>query len=170
VGYKNAAVATKLFCSQFRPDYMILLGFCGSADPRADVGTLVVANSVQYKNDNHKPLDSPELKDVTKSLKQSSIKHLIGGIQTFDHPVLSNKVVKQSAIAVDMEAYAVVSKAAEQNVPVLVVKAVSDMLPSTQPWVLPELRLQMRIYRNFITAKKGLNNFYKFWLQTLLNT
>lgn len=164
VGCGRAEKATELLCREFRPDVLVMLGFCGCADSAIAVGTLIVADTLHY-NGRQESLDSAELKEVRELLAASSVEHTIGNFQTFDHPVLSNEPVLKGVTAVDMEAFAVVKKAREWGVKPCVVKAVSDMLPMKEPVFFPTLRLQFRIYRNFMTAKKGLNDLGKIWFK-----
>lgn len=158
VGQKRAEKATERLCTEFNPDYLIFLGFCGSVDPELNIGTLLVADTIHYR-DKKESLEGLELEHVKICLTASSIDHRVGEFQTFDYPVLSRGEVLEGVLGVDMEAYGIVKKAKEYGVPSIVIKSVSDILPERKPLVLPTMRLIYRIFRNFKTAKKGLNDF-----------
>tara|TARA_Y100000310_G_scaffold294083_1_gene324247 strand:+ start:5821 stop:6438 length:618 start_codon:yes stop_codon:yes gene_type:complete len=160
VGSKKAEKATERLCTKFNPDYIIFVGFCGCVDPEVNLGTLLVAGRVHYKGE-EESLEGPELEHVKRCLTNSSIDYKVGKFQTFDSPRLSKEGVLEGVIGVDMEAYAIVSKAKEYKVPTIVVKSVSDILSEKKYKILPIPRLIGRILLNFKTAKKGLNDFGK---------
>ena len=99
------------------------------------------------------------LKEIKRRLTNSSIDYRVCKFQTFDHPVLSRGEVLEDILGVDMETYAIVKKAKEYNIAPIVIKSVSDILHERKPLVFPTIRLIYRIFRNFKTAKKGLNDF-----------
>ena len=158
IGQKKAENATERLCTEFDPDYLIFLGFCGCLDSELNIGTLLVADTVHY-NGEEESLEDPELEYVKRCLTDSSIDYKVGKFQTFDSPRLSKEEVLEGVLGVDMEAYAIASKAKEYNVPTIVIKSVSDILPEKKYKVLPIPRLIGRVLLNLKTAKKGLNDF-----------
>tara|TARA_Y100000310_G_scaffold327507_1_gene394000 strand:+ start:3801 stop:4424 length:624 start_codon:yes stop_codon:yes gene_type:complete len=158
IGQKKAENATERLCTEFNPDYLIFLGFCGGIDPEANIGTLLVADTIHYHG-KEESLEGPELEHVKICLTDSSIDYRVGEFQTFDGPVLSRGKVLEGVLGVDMEAYAIVRKAKEYNIPSIVIKSISDILPEEKPLMFPTIRLMYRILRNFKTIKKGLNDF-----------
>jgi nucleoside phosphorylase len=89
----------------------------------------------------------------------SSIDYRVGEFQTFDRPVLSKGKVLEGVLGVDLEAYAIVKKAKEYDTPSIIIKSVSDIIPEKKHLIFPTIRLVYRIFKNFKTAKKGLNDF-----------
>jgi adenosylhomocysteine nucleosidase len=138
IGPEKAANATKILCSEFNPDYIIFLGFCGAAQKGINMGDLVVADKIHY-NGNEISLKSSQLKDVKRCLSTHTIPHHIGKLQTFDHPVLSKKEVLDDAIGVDMESYIIFQKAREHNIPSVIIRSVSDIIPERKPFLFPTI-------------------------------
>jgi nucleoside phosphorylase len=158
IGQKRAGKATERLCTEFNPNYLIFLGFCGGVDPELNIGTLLIADTIHY-NEKKESLEGLELEHVKRCLTDSSIDYRVGGFQTFDRPVLSKGEVLEGILGVEMEAYAVVRKAKEYDTPLIIIKSVSDILPEEKHLIFPSIRLVYRIFRDFKTAKKGLNDF-----------
>jgi nucleoside phosphorylase len=158
IGQKRAEKATERLCTEFNPYYLIFLGFCGCVDPELNIGTLIVADTIHY-NGKNESLEGLELEHVKRCLTDSSIDYRVGEFQTFDRPVLSKGEVLEGILGVDLEAYAIVRKAKEYDTPPIIIKSVSDILPEKKHLIFPTIRLVYRIFKNFKTAKKGLNDF-----------
>ena len=158
VGQRRAATATKRLCAEFNPEHLMVLGVCGGVNPELAVGTLLVADRVHYQ-DQSASLEGEELEAVQQCLTDASIDYRVGGMQTFDQPVLSRDGVGNDVLGVDMEAYAIVRTAEQHSIPAIIIKAVSDIVPEEAPAILPSVRLLYRFLRKFHIAKRGVNAF-----------
>jgi len=129
IGLKKARHATQQVCTGslgFRPDLLINAGFCGAVRNELNVGDLILANLIGYRDREIRLQNSPFAK-IADLLVGSD--HQVGKLQTFNWPVLSRARVSGDPLAVDMESFAIAQTASEYQVPVIVIKAVSDMVP-----------------------------------------
>jgi len=129
IGPRKARKATEKLISFFgdnKPDYILNLGFCGVVGQKPDIGRLILADRVRYKN-SELHLDQNYINKAKQVLAET--RYSIGTLETFNFPVFSQRYVSKVALAVDMEAYAIVETALQHQVPVLVIKAVSDIVP-----------------------------------------
>jgi nucleoside phosphorylase len=129
IGQKKARRATQWLCTGslgFLPDLLINSGFCGAVRYKLDIGHLVIANRLAYQGREIQLENSPVEKIV--GLLEESEYH-VGKLQTFNWPVLSRSMVTGDALAVDMESFAIALTAAKYQIPVVVIKAVSDIVP-----------------------------------------
>ena len=154
IGQKNALNALTRLYQEFSPNYLILTGFCGGVVDKLNIGDLLVPQRVHY-NGQKTDLSSSQLENAIRFLSGSDIRHRIGDIQTFDGPVLSRHGVLETVVGVDMEAYAV-SKASQSNgLPLVIVKAVSDIVPNQESQQRVDIKNAIR------EGKKALINFLK---------
>ena len=129
IGPKKARHATQEVCTGslgFRPDLLINAGFCGAVRNELNVGDLILADLIGYRNREIRLQNSTFVK-IADLLVGSD--HQIGKLQTFNWPVLSRARVSGDPLAVDMESFAIVQTAAEYQIPTIVIKAVSDLVP-----------------------------------------
>ncbi len=129
IGPKKARYATQQVCTGslgFRPDLLINAGFCGAVRNELNVGDLILANLIGYRDREIRLQNLPFAK-IADLLVGSD--HQVGKLQTFKWPVLSRARVSGDPLAVDMESFAIVHTAAEYQIPAIVIKAVSDMVP-----------------------------------------
>jgi len=129
IGPQKAANATDKLITSFRdikPDYIINLGFCGAISQKLDIGHLVLADRVSYKNSEIR-LDHNYIDNAKVILRGTG--YFTGKLETFNYPVFSRSKVSKDTLAVDMESYAIAESALKYNVPVLVIKSVSDIIP-----------------------------------------
>ena len=129
IGPPKALRATQQVCTGslgFRPDLLINTGFCGAVRNKLKVGHLIMANLIAYR-DREIQLKSSALEKVTGLLAESE--YQVGKLQTFNWPVLSRAGVVGDTLAVDMESFAVAQTAAKHQIPAIVIKAVSDIVP-----------------------------------------
>lgn len=158
VGPKKARAATKRLCYQLNPpDYLMCLGICGGNKEDLNIGDLLVADSV-YCDGREISLKSPKLDELIGFLSDSSLDHCLGSFQTFDSAVLSKEGVLDGVVGVDMESYAVAYEAREHKIPLLIIKAVSDILPEKSS-LFSRLRLVCNVGKNFKKTKESLNRF-----------
>jgi nucleoside phosphorylase len=129
IGPKKARRATQQVCAGsagFHPDLLINSGFCGAVRNELNVGHLIIADRIAYR-DREIRLENPLIKKAADLLAGSE--YLIGKLQTFNWPVLSRARVSGDTLAVDMESFAIAQTAATLQIPALIIKAVSDIVP-----------------------------------------
>jgi len=122
IGQKNASLATKKLCN-YNLDYIILSGICGGIKSKSNIGDLVVAETIFYKQDKFflKIPSSFEINKYTHNYK-------ITNFQTFDNFVESNENVLEEVAIVDMESYAIATESKKRNIPLVIIKSVSDIV------------------------------------------
>lgn len=129
MGLKRARRTTQQVCTGslgFLPDLLINSGICGAVRNKLDIGHLIIANRLAYDHREIQLENSP-IEKVVDLLAESEC-HL-GKLQTFNWPVLSRSRVAGDTLAVDMESFAIAKTAAKYRIPVIIIKAVSDIVP-----------------------------------------
>ncbi|MBI3037248.1 hypothetical protein HYY73_05895 [Candidatus Woesearchaeota archaeon] len=158
IGQTNAANALSTLFEAYKPDYILSLGICGAAQDNLGVGCLLVANRVHY-GDHDIPVQSSLLEKVVGCLSVQSIPHHVGAFQTFDHLVASREEVLSGIVGVDLESYGLAAAAKAHGVPVVIVKAATDILPVKESFESPHYVVGS-IERNFPHAKRQLDTFF----------
>jgi nucleoside phosphorylase len=129
IGLKKARRATQQVCTGslgFIPDLLINSGICGAVRDKLDIGHLIIANRLAYR-DREIQLENSPIEKVVDLLVESEIH--VGKLQTFNWPVLSRARVAGDTLAVDMESFAIAQTAAKYHIPTIIIKAVSDLIP-----------------------------------------
>ena len=129
IGPKKARRAARQVCTGslgIRPDLLINAGFCGAVRNELDIGHLVVADLIAYRDRVIRPAIS--LIEKTAGLLAGP-NFRVGKLQTFNWPVLSRTGVSGNTLAVDMESFAIAQTAAAHQIPSIIIKAVSDIVP-----------------------------------------
>ena len=129
IGLKRARRATQQVCAGslgFLPDLLINSGFCGAVRNKLDIGHLIIANRLAYREREIQLQNSP-IEKVVDLLVESE--YHVGKLQTFNWPVLSRSKVAGDTLAVDMESFAIAQTAANYQIPAIIIKAVSDIVP-----------------------------------------
>jgi nucleoside phosphorylase len=129
IGPQKARRATRQVCTGslgFIPELLINTGFCGAVRNELPVGHLIMANLIAYRDREIQLKNSP-IEKVAGLLAKSE--YQVGKLQTFNWPVLSRAGVSGDTLAVDMESFAVAQTAAKHQIPAIVIKAVSDIVP-----------------------------------------
>ena len=129
IGLKRARRATQqmcIGCLGFLPDLLINSGFCGAVRNRLDIGHLIIANRLAYR-DREIQMENSPIEKVVDLLVESE--YHVGKVQTFNRPVLSRARVAGDTLAVDMESFAIAQTAAKYRIPAIIIKAVSDIVP-----------------------------------------
>jgi len=129
IGLKRARRATQQVCTGslgFLPDLLINSGFCGAVRDKLDIGHLIIANRLAYR-DREIQLENSPIEQVVDLLLESE--YHLGKLQTSNWPVLSRARVAGDTLAVDMEAFAIAQTAAKYQIPAIIIKAVSDIVP-----------------------------------------
>ncbi len=159
VGQKNAIEATKKLCREYKPDIIFFLGFCGGVLKDCNACDLFLADGICY-NGKELQIDKQSLEFVKQKLVKNKINFCIGRLQTFDDVVLSKKDVSSDVIGVEMESYGAVEEAKKHNIPMILIRTVSDIVPEKKPF-FAIIKAQRQFIRNIKNAKKSLNIFYK---------
>jgi nucleoside phosphorylase len=129
IGLNRARRATQQVCTGslgFLPDMLINSGFCGAVRNKLDIGHLIIANRLAYR-DREILLENSPIEKVADLLVESE--YHIGKVHTFNWPVLSRSRVTGDTLAVDMESFAIAQTAAKYQIPAIIIKAVSDIVP-----------------------------------------
>lgn len=138
-----------------KPDVIMTLGFCGGARNDLSVSDIILANRVRYR-DQVIEIQNRYLDRICEKMAGQGFR--TGTVQSFDTLVLSRRRVSKDATAVDMEAFALADTAGKYGIPLVVVKAVSDIVRETGgPAGL--LRFCLSIKKNAEKAKSRLNRF-----------
>ena len=91
-----------------------------------DIGHLIIANRLSYRG-REIQLENFPIEKVVDLLVESE--YHVGKLQTFNWPVLSRAGVAGDTLAVDMESFAIAQTAAKYQIPSIIIKAVSDIVP-----------------------------------------
>lgn len=129
IGPRRARRATRQMCTGspgFYPELIFNLGFCGAVRDDLDIGQLVIASRLSFRNREIVPAPAA-VAGVAGLLAGTNYR--IGKLQTFNWPVLSRSKVSGDTLAVDMESFAVADIAAKYRIPTVHIKAVSDRVP-----------------------------------------
>jgi nucleoside phosphorylase len=156
IGPKKARRATQQVCTGslgFMPDLLINAGFCGAVRNGLDVGHLIIANLIAYRDRVIRPAISL-IEKAAGLLAGSNFQ--IGKLQTSNWPVLSRAGVSGTTLAVDMESFAIVQTAAAHQIPAIIIKAVSDIVPQ-HAGLLSLLSLVRSLKINTTQARARLN-------------
>ena len=160
IGPKKSRRTTQQVCTGslgFIPDLLINAGFCGAARNEINIGHLIIANLLGYR-DRVIQLDNSPIEKIGNLLLGSEYR--IGKLQTFNWPVLSRARVSGDALAVDMESFAVAQTAATYEIPAIIIKAVSDIVPQ-HAGLYTLLTLLRNIKSNTRKARAGLSVIVK---------
>lgn len=160
IGPKKSRRTTQQVCTGslgYIPDLLINAGFCGAARNEINIGHLIIANLLGYR-DRVIQLDNSPIEKIGNLLLGSEYR--IGKLQTFNWPVLSRARVSGDALAVDMESFAVAQTAATYQIPAIIIKAVSDIVPQ-HAGLFTLLTLLRNIKSNTRKARAGLSVIVK---------
>ena len=156
VGLKRASKAAQRVCCGslgFHSDFLIHTGFCGAVGKGLDVGHLVIAGRLAHR-EREIHLCHSSVEKVAGLLKETE--YHIGKLQSFNWPVLARSWVPRDTLAVDMESFAIAQTAAKHRIPLVVIKAVSDIVPE-QISLTGLLRLARSLKINTQKAGNRLN-------------
>lgn len=140
VGKKVSDIIHQL-SKYFRIQFMISSGFAGSVNPRVGVGDLVIGKHVlsslsevsekEVRIDATLPCDASAVELAVKLGSTDSLQWHCGDILSVDKIIRQSSLKKHigiqtSAIAVDMESFAIAERANAMGIPFVVVRAISD--------------------------------------------
>lgn len=136
MGFDNAARAAEALISDDCPDLLISTGFCGGIDPELQAGDVVVAERIIIANAE----GFEEIPVLFSVIGQNFVARQAGeGERTVGGGFVSTPVITSKARlaamlsgscqnqVVEMESGAVANIAAENNIPLLAIRAVSDI-------------------------------------------
>jgi nucleoside phosphorylase len=161
VGQKNAIAATKKLCIEYKPDIIFFIGFCGGVKKDCKACDLFLADIIAYNGSEIK-IDEKTLGFVKQKLSENNCHHVIGKFQTFDDVVLSKKDIAPGIVAVEMESFGAVKEAKKYNIPTILIRTVSDIIPEKKSF-FAKIKAQREFMKNIEYSKKSLNDFYEIF-------
>ncbi|MFD0704320.1 5'-methylthioadenosine/S-adenosylhomocysteine nucleosidase [Alloscardovia venturai] len=142
MGTVNAASTVQYLIDKFEPDCVIFSGIAGNLTSTLNINDVVLGKDLVYLDSDMRMIaqsepfaeefhSDPELLEIAdKVLNKLGVKHLAGKIATgnnFIEGEAAEKVKRETqADAVEMEGAAVVHVANRNNIPALVIRALSD--------------------------------------------
>lgn len=143
MGTVNAASATQYLIDTYQPAAIIFSGIAGNLNPTLHINDVVLGKTLRYLDSDMRLIaqsapgtdefhSDPHLLDVADAaLDAMGINHIRGVIATGNYFVAGDELVAKvkeqtGADAVEMEGAAVAHIAARNNVPALVIRALSD--------------------------------------------
>ncbi|HHT9138008.1 MAG TPA: phosphorylase family protein [Candidatus Wunengus sp. YC60] len=145
----------------FRIQLMVSSGFAGSINPAAGVGDLVIGKQVLYssqeslegeiKIDSMLSCDASIVNLAVKLCSNEAFKSHCGDILTVNEIIRQSSLKKHagsqtSAIAVDMESFAIAERAHAMGIPFVVARAISDGIDE-----------DLEIHENMVTEGGNVN-------------
>ena len=158
---KNVSEIIHQLSKYFRIQLMISSGFAGSVNPQVGVGDLIIGKHVlaslrevseeEIRIDSTLPCDASVVELAVKLCSTNSLRFHCGDILSVDKIIrqssLKRHIGKQtSAIAVDMESFAIAERANAMGIPFVIVRAISDGMDE-----------DMEIGENMVTKGGGVN-------------
>ena len=143
MGLVNAAATTQLLIDEIAPDAVIFSGIAGNLNTHLHINDVVLGGTLRYLDSDMRLIgqfapkteefhsDGHLLDVADRALSQMDITHIVGIIASGDYfvdtPEKTQQVVRETgADAVEMEGAAVAHVAARNEVPALVIRALSD--------------------------------------------
>ena len=148
MGLVNAAATTQLLIDEFAPDAVIFSGIAGNLNTHLHINDVVLGGTLRYLDTDmrlvgqfkpgtaDRPIEEYHSDDrllelADQALNDLNIHHIVGIIATgnyfVDDPQKVEQVIRETgADAVEMEGAAVAHVAARNDVPALVIRALSD--------------------------------------------
>ena len=158
IGLKKARRTAQQVCNGslgFLPDLLINSGICGAVGNKLGIGHLIIANRLAYR-DREIQLENSPIEKIADLLVDSE--YHIGKLQTSNWPVLSRARITGDTLAVDMESFAIAQTAAKYQIPLIIIKAVSDIVPNhAGPIGLLNLMRSFKINSKTARARLSLN-------------
>ena len=138
---KNVSEVIHQLSKYFRIQLMVSSGFAGSVNPEVVVGDLIIGKHVLYSSreiseeeihiDSTLSCDASTVDLAVKLSSADNLKSHCGDILSVDKIIHQSSIKKHigtqtSAIAVDMESFAIAERANAMGIPFIVVRAISD--------------------------------------------
>ncbi len=164
MGFGNAARAAEMLIHEEHPDLLISTGFCGGIAPELQVGDVVVAKKIIIANEcgfEEIPVQFSGIGQTFVSLQAAEGKRVVGGTFVSTSTITLKKRLYgvlpgqfQNPV-VEMESGAIAVIAAENNIPLLAIRAVSDTAAEELGFSLDEFcdsgLQRIRIYKVLLT-------------------
>jgi adenosylhomocysteine nucleosidase len=165
MGFHNAAGAAETLVRESRPDLLVSAGFCGGIAPELRAGDIVVAKEIVIAADGGLEEIAAPLSPVGRDFvarQATGGKRIFGGTFVSTATITSKRRLAAmlpgscSTPVVEMESGAVAIIAAEHNIPLLAIRAVSDCAAEELGFSLdefcdPDMR-RIRIGKVLLTA------------------
>jgi nucleoside phosphorylase len=137
-------------------DFVLLVGICGAVDPTLCVGDIVIPQAVM--NDHLSLLSTHSFAMIAQKGILFSAQKLCG-FREKQALVRTHEAIT----AVDMEAFFIVKKAHEKNIPVFIVKTVSDALTFSFPAekLIQEGLFRMSFLKSIYAVMRTPIDFFK---------
>lgn len=135
MGFENATRATKALINNWHPDLLISAGFCGGIIPGLEVGDVVVAKSILIASGGtyeEIPVLCPPVCQAFITRQMSEGNRTVGGTFVSTPEIMLKKDLAVllrghcSNPVVEMESAAVAIVAAENSIPLIAIRAISD--------------------------------------------
>lgn len=143
MGKANAAAATQLLCSHFGCEGVVFSGIAGNMTGKIGVGDVVIGGTVEYHDAENRMIaesyphlqqyvsDAAMVAAAENACRAAGVRYLVGKIATGDQFVgdtaTKNAIAaKCSPDCVEMEGAAVAQIAAKNDVPFVILRAMSD--------------------------------------------
>jgi adenosylhomocysteine nucleosidase len=135
MGFGNAARAAESLVRDERPDLLISTGFCGGIAPELQAGDVVVADNIIIAGETgfeEIPVPFSSIGAIFVASQAAAGKRVVAGAFVSSPAIMSKRRVAgmlsgrfQNPVA-DMESGAIAAIAAENGIPLLAIRAVSD--------------------------------------------
>ncbi|NLW42922.1 MAG: 5'-methylthioadenosine/adenosylhomocysteine nucleosidase [Tissierellia bacterium] len=144
IGKVNSAISTQSMINYFKPDFIINTGIAGGLDPRLEILSIVIGDRLTYHDFDHDTMkkyfpfrthfeaDEKAIKLAEEIAKNESIHTMTGCIITGDS-FIEDSVKKAQlksdydALCVEMEGAAIANTAYANDIPFIIIRAISDM-------------------------------------------
>lgn len=135
IGFDNAAGAVEALIRDERPDLLISAGFCGGIDPGLRAGDVVVAQGIVIADGDRfeeVPVRFSAIGQSFVARQAAEGERVVGGLFISTSTITSKKQLAAKLPGnypnpvVEMESGAIAIIAAEQSIPLLAIRAVSD--------------------------------------------
>jgi adenosylhomocysteine nucleosidase len=164
MGFDNAARAVEALIQTKRPDLLISTGFCGGLAPELRAGDVVVAQQIVIADGEcfeEVPVQLSAIGQTFVARQAVEGKRVVGGVFVSARAITAKQGLvamlpgHYSNTVVEMESGAIAIIAAENNIPLLAIRAVSDPVSEELGFSLdefcdPDLR-RIRLYKVLLT-------------------
>ena len=150
VGPQKASLAMRQVIDSRKPDMFVCLGLCGGVQDDLAIGEVIIADKVCWQG---QELEL-EIDPVLIKLLDGQINYRQGKFETFADMVSDRNLVSPKTVAVDQESYFYVKEAQSANIPIMVIKSVSDIVPTTPTSAAEQIA---QLNRNFPIPAKSLS-------------
>ena len=163
IGQRHTKTVAERVCREFNPDVLVKLGFCGAIDTSLRRSDLVIVGNIRHQE--REISTNLDRCPAAVATAHKLVCHF-GKMQTVNRPAFSQRGISSDISAVDMEAFTIAEVGLKFDIPVVIVKAVSDIVPKEFSFL--ELWHNIRVIKDSCKiGKSKLNSFTKEFLLTL---